>query len=84
MSTLSLRLPKSLHDLARQVAKDEEISVNQLIALALAEKLSALKTEEYFEERAKGGSRTKFERAMAKVAKGEPVVRDRLPTRRKS
>jgi hypothetical protein len=84
MSTLSLRLPKSLHDLARQVAKDEEISVNQLIALALAEKLSALKTGEYFEERAKGSSRAKFERAMAKVAKREPVVHDRLPIRRKS
>ena len=83
MSTLSLRLPKSLHDLARQVAKDEEISVNQLIALALAEKLSALKTEEFFAERAKGSSRAKFERAMAKVAKGEPAKHDRLPSKRK-
>lgn len=84
MSTLSLRLPKSLHDLARQVAKDEEISVNQLIALALAEKLSALKTEEFFEERAKGSSRAKFERAMAKVAKREPAAHDRMSSKRNS
>jgi len=83
MSTLSLRLSKSLHELARQVAKDEEISVNQLIALALAEKLSALKTEEFFEARAKGSSRAKFERAMAKVARGEPAAQDRLPSKRK-
>ena len=84
MSTLSLRLPKSLHDLARQVAKDEEISVNQVITLALAEKISALKTEEYFEQRAKGSSRAKFERVMAKVAKREPAEHDRLANRRKS
>lgn len=78
MSTLSLRLPKSLHDLAREVAKEEDISINQLITLALAEKLSALKTEEYFEQRAKRSGRAKFERAMAKVAKREPAEQDRL------
>jgi HicB family len=79
MSTLSLRLPKSLHELARQVAKDEEISVNQLITLALAEKISALKTEEYFEQRARGSSRAKFERAMSGVSPREPDEPDRLP-----
>jgi hypothetical protein len=84
MSTLSLRLPKSLHELAREVALEEEISINQLITLALAEKLSALKTEEYFEQRTRGASRAKFERAMAKVAKREPAEHDRLPSRSKS
>ncbi len=79
MSTLSLRLPESLHELARELAKQEDISVNQLITLALAEKISALKTEEFFEERAKRGSRARFERAMAKVAKVEPPSEDRLP-----
>ncbi|MCC7361464.1 MAG: toxin-antitoxin system HicB family antitoxin [Anaerolineales bacterium] len=83
MSTLSLRLPKSLHDLAREVAKEEDISINQLITLALAEKLSALKTEEYFEQRAKGSSRAKFERALAKVSKQEPAAEDRLQRRAK-
>jgi hypothetical protein len=84
MSTLSLRLPESLHALAREVAKEEDISINQLITLALAEKLSALKTEEYFEERARRGSRVKFERAMAQVAKREPLEHDQLPAKRKS
>ncbi len=84
MSTLSLRLPKSLHELARQVAEEEEISINQLITLALAEKLSVLKTEAYFEQRAHGGSRAKFEAAMAAVAKRAPVVSDRLSKPRKA
>jgi hypothetical protein len=45
----------------------------------LAEKLSALMTEEYLEDRPKRGNRTKFEQVMAKVAKVEPEAYDRLP-----
>ena len=84
MSTQSLRLPKSLHALARQVADEEEIAINQLITLALAEKIAVLKTEEYFGQRAKGSSRAKFERAMGRVATRAPAEHDRLPNRPKS
>ncbi len=79
MSTLSLRLPDSLHDMARELAVQENISINQLITLALAEKISALMTETYLEARAQRGSRAKFERAMARVKKVEPPQYDRLP-----
>lgn len=79
MSTISLRLPDSLHKQARKLAEKESVSINQLITLALSEKLSALMTEEYLEARAKRGSRKKFERAMAKVSKAEPEAYDRLP-----
>jgi hypothetical protein len=78
MSAISLRLPESLHKAARQLAERENISVNQLITLALAEKLSALMTEEYLNERAERGDRSKFEAAMAKVADVEPDEKDRL------
>jgi hypothetical protein len=78
MSAISLRLPKSLHDAVRELAKRENVSMNQLITLALAEKISALMTEEYLAERAARGSREKFERAMLKVADVEPEERDRL------
>lgn len=78
MSTISLRLPDSLHKQVRKLAARESVSINQLITLALAEKLSALMTEEYLEERAKRGSRKKFERAMAKVPKVVPEEYDRL------
>ena len=54
--------------------------MNQLITLALAEKLSAIGTEEYLEKRAQRGSREKFLAAMAKVADVKPVdERDQLP-----
>jgi hypothetical protein len=83
MSTLGLWLPESLHEMARDLAARENILINQLIALALAEKISARATERYFDERAKRGSRAKFENAMAKVARDEPVEHDPLPGRGK-
>jgi predicted transcriptional regulator len=78
MSTISLRLPASLHGRLRDLARKESVSINQLATLALAEKVSALMTEEYLGERAERGDRAKFERALAKVADVEPDVEDRL------
>ncbi len=67
MSTISLRLPESLHRKVRELAKEEHVSVNQFISTALAEKLSALMTLEYLEDRAARGDRESFERAMSRV-----------------
>lgn len=78
MSTMSLRLPDSLHKQVRKLAQQESVSINQLITLALAEKLSALVTEEYLDQRAERGNRKKFERAMAKVSKVKPGKHDRF------
>lgn len=78
MSTLSLRLPDYLHDSVRELAEQEGVSINQLITLAVAEKISALKTEDYLEKRAKRGSRAKYEAALAKVPDVEPEEYDRL------
>ena len=78
MSTISLRLPDSLHETARELAKKDHVSINQLVATALAEKVSALMTQDYLEERAKRGKRGKFDRAMAKVSEVEPEQMDRI------
>ena len=78
MSTVSLRIPESLHKSVREMAKKENVSINQLITTALAEKLSALMTVEYLDERANRGSRKKFERAMGKVRSEGPDSRDEL------
>lgn len=80
MSALSLRLPNSLHERARELARREGVSINQLVASALAEKMSALLTEEYLEARAARGSRSKFLAALAQVPDIEPDVHDRLPS----
>jgi hypothetical protein len=77
MSALSIRLPESLHKNAKVYASQEGISVNQLISTALAEKLSALATQDYLEQRAACGSRDKFMAAMAQVPNAEPEPMDR-------
>jgi hypothetical protein len=78
MSNLSLRLPESLHRRVKDLASREGISINQFIATAVAEKMAALLTEDYLQERAQRGSRTKYEAALARVADVEPEGRDRL------
>ena len=77
MSTLSLRLPDSLHATARTLAAQEHVSMNQLISTAVAEKISALMTEDYLEKRAKRGRRRDYEAVLAKVPDVEPDERDR-------
>lgn len=78
MSTISLRLPESLHKRIKQVAKQEEISINQLITTAVAEKMSALLTESYLSDRANRGRRTSYDRVLRKVRKSQPVPGDEL------
>ena len=78
MTTLSLRLPDYLHKSVRDLAQREGISINQLITLAVAEKMSALMTEDYLQERAARGSREKFDAVLAKVPNVEPEEYDRL------
>jgi HicB-like protein involved in pilus formation len=78
MTTISLRIPEYLHKQIRELAEAQGTSINQLITLALAEKISALVTEQYLGERAQRASRAKFDRAMAKVADNDPPAEDRL------
>jgi predicted transcriptional regulator len=67
MSAMSIRLPESLHRNARAYAEQEGVSVNQLIATALAEKLAALGAQDYLASRAQRASKAGFERALAQV-----------------
>jgi len=59
-STYPLRLPKSLKDEVAKVAKRDGTSINQFIAIAVAEKISALETGQFFLERAKGADLEAF------------------------
>jgi hypothetical protein len=78
MNALSLRLPASLHKHAKRLAAQEGISMNQLISTALAEKLSALATEEYLLQRGQRASRAKFDAALARVPRTKPQPHDTL------
>jgi hypothetical protein len=78
MSTLSIRLPNSIHQHAKRLAQDEGISVNQLVSSALAEKLSALDAERYLNERAERGKSVDIDAILAKVPDIEPEEQDRI------
>lgn len=78
MSTLSLRLPDSLHRHVRELAQQDGISINQFISTAVAEKLAALMTEEYLENRAQRGSREQFLAILSKVPEAVPEPGDEL------
>jgi hypothetical protein len=67
MRAMSIRLSESLHANARIFAAQEGVSVNQLVATALAEKLAALAAEEFLAKRAGRASRTQFDLALSKV-----------------
>ena len=76
MSQVALRLPDSLHQYAKQIAAQDDASLNQFIVVAVAEKISALRTEAFFQERAALSSREKFDRVRAKVRDLEPEPGD--------
>ncbi len=74
MSTLSIRLPNSIHQHTKLLAREEGISINQFVASAVAEKLSALDTERYLSERAARGKKVNVARILAKVPKDPPAA----------
>jgi hypothetical protein len=75
-SNFALRLQPSLLDEARKLAETEGVALNQLINVAVAEKLSALRTESYFKERAAKADIPKALGILDKAGKGAPPMKD--------
>ena len=76
MSALSLRLPNSLHNRVKALSIKDHVSINQFVSSAVAEKISALDTEEYIQQRAQRASRSKFLRALEKIPDVKPTRED--------
>ncbi|MBL9115682.1 MAG: toxin-antitoxin system HicB family antitoxin [Verrucomicrobiaceae bacterium] len=77
MSTLSIRIPDSLHRAVRELAESDQISINQFIAYTLTEKVSSLKTVDYLRERATKAKMEDFDKLLAMVPDVEPDDADR-------
>jgi hypothetical protein len=83
-SNFALRLQPSLLEEARKLADAEGVALNQLINVAVAEKLSALRTESYFAERARRASVPKALKILKHAGVGKPPVKgDEVRARRK-
>ena len=73
-SNFALRLQPALLEEVRKLAKAEGVAVNQLINVAVAEKLSALRTEQYFAERAARGDVPAAHRILERAGGGRPPM----------
>lgn len=79
MANYALRVPESLFEYARLVAEEEKVSMNQFFVTAIAEKVSALKTETYFRERLARGEDVGFD-TWLRASPDEPArPGDELP-----
>ena len=78
MAAVSLRLPDSIYKFAKELSAKDSVSLNQFIATAVAEKVSALNTESYLQERASNASRNKFGQALKKVPDIEAQEFDKI------
>ena len=77
-STYPLRLPHSIKAEVEQLAKQEGISINQFIATAVVEKLSALHMAEFFAERRARADFAAFDRMMQGQGGGKPGPDDTI------
>lgn len=79
VSNYALRLQTSLLNELRQVTKEESTSINQFINVAVAEKLAALRTEQYFQERMSRANREDFLAILEKAGTDVAIEGDELP-----
>ncbi|MCD4764528.1 MAG: toxin-antitoxin system HicB family antitoxin [Desulfobacterales bacterium] len=78
MSTLSLRLPNSIHRHIKEIALHEGVSINQFISSAVSEKISAISTENYLLQRANRANREDFKKILNNVPNRTPLAGDEL------
>jgi hypothetical protein len=77
-STYPLRLPHSIKAEVERLAKQDGISINQFIATAVAEKLSAMHTAEFFTERRGRADFSAFDRLMRRDGGEKPGPDDTI------
>lgn len=78
MTTIKTEIPDSLYKQVESLAERENISVDQLVAIALASQVSVWLTKDYLEERARRGSWEEALKVLAQVPDVEPAEHDKL------
>ena len=78
MSSLTVRIPESLHNGLREISKREGVSINQYIALAVAEKMSVINTMDAISERKKEGRKEDIFDVLSKVKSRPPLLGDEI------
>ncbi len=76
MSNYALRLPESLKQAAKRIAAADDTTMNQFFVVAIAEKISAMETAQFFGKRAASGSAAAAQAAWNKVGAISAIVED--------
>lgn len=81
MSQYALRLPNSLMEHVKKLSRQDRVSMNQFMLSAIAEKASAVATEEYFKSRAARADLAKARAVLQKIQRvgNPPLPQDELP-----
>ena len=80
--TYPLRLPRSLKRAVERQSKEDRTSINQFVATAVAEKLSALQTAEFFADRKSRANFKAFDKLMKRRGGRPPRTGDEMPGRK--
>ena len=78
VSVYPLRLPASLKAAVAEISREEGTSINQFVAMAVAEKISAMKTAEFFTARGAEADIEAARRLLRRDGGQSPTPDDRL------
>ena len=78
MTALTIRLPNSVHQKIKELAARDDVSVNQFIASAAAEKMASIMTLNYLKSEASNASRSDFEQYLNLVPDVPAQMGDKL------
>ncbi len=82
--TYPLRLPRSLKEAVERLSREDGTSINQFVATAVAEKVSALQTARFFQDRRAQADFKTFDRIMRRRRGEPPREGDEMPAGKKS
>jgi hypothetical protein len=77
--TYPLRLPRSLKEAVERLSREDRTSINQFVATAVAEKVSALQTARFFADRKARADFKAFDRIMQRRGGKKPREGDEMP-----
>jgi hypothetical protein len=77
--TYPLRLPRSLKEAVERLSRQDGTSINQFVATAVAEKVSALQTARFFEDRRARADFKAFDKIMRRRGGKPPREGDEMP-----
>jgi hypothetical protein len=78
VSTFPLRLPVSMKAALEKISERDGTSMNQFLVIAAAEKIAAMETERFFEERRARADRKAFRRILNRKGGQRPRPGDAM------